>query len=277
MDYIVFDIETIPETETAHLWTPKDEKEFPPLHVHKIQTIGYCVIGANSIVKKLHSAQLRSKADLSDEDSSVLAKASEYITMYDNERDLLFDFLQQIIFSNREYDVCFVSQHGTKFDMAVLLTRMFSYSIRTDWYYGYKGNKFINPESTVNRPRHIDIKHEFADGMFKGHSLDHMAQLAGLVGKGEVDGSKTYDLYKEGKDLTVAEYCLTDVLKTAFVFLKHCLISANADSANADWEAVSQAMSNLKHVTNEAATLLKAVDNLCKHSDWNKYNPNWRP
>lgn len=274
MRYIVFDIETAPLTETAYLWTPKDEKEFPPIDVHKIVTIGWMVIDIKAKPEvSMHAVHLSNGAEYNDIDSSILAKATDYITMYGREFDLVLKFVQDIIINRQvtqttmEFDnFCFVSQHGTKFDLAVILSRCFSHSIRTDWYYGYYPDKFTNPESKIKRPLHIDIKHEFADGMFKGHSLDNMSQMAGLTGKGEVDGSKVFDMYNAGRHLDIAQYCLTDVTKTALVFLRHCLLS----SCNDSWSYINLAMDEVR-LAIQKASILPAMTRLEEQTDWKKY------
>jgi len=283
MRFIVFDIETIPQTETAHLWKPKEENEFPPIHVHKIQTIGYVLIDFEMPeMVQMHVAQLYDGDNaMTDEQSAALNKAKDYITLFSDEKDILIHFVRDLIAQSKEdRNICLVSQHGTKFDIPVILTRCFSYSIRTDWYYGYITNKFKNPESKINRPLHVDIKHEFADGMFKGHSLEHMGVLAGLTGKDEVDGSKTNDLYNSGQFFKIAEYCLTDVIKTAFIFLKHCSlampVSNNIDEANASWVEINMAMAKLEELLKIASSVLPAIKNLRDNTNWNKYNPHWK-
>ena len=280
MRYIVFDIETIPQTETAHLWKPKEENEFPPLHVHKIQTIGYVLIDFETNEVSMHAAQLYNQDHaITDEESVLLNKAKDYITLYSDEKDILIHLVRDIIArSKQDGTICFVSQHGTKFDIPVILTRCFSYSIRTDWYYGYITDKFKTPQAKINRPFHVDIKHEFADGMFKGHSLEQMGILAGLTGKDEVDGSKTNDLYQQGQFFKIAEYCLTDVIKIAFIFLKHCSLAMPVSKDGADnlWAEVNTAMRRLEELIKSASPVLPAVKNLSDNTNWTKYNPRWK-
>ena len=45
-------------------------------------------------------------------------------------------------------------------------------------------------------------------------SLDNLCKFFGFEGKGDIDGSQVYPMYKEGKIEEIAEYCRQDVIKT---------------------------------------------------------------
>jgi predicted PolB exonuclease-like 3'-5' exonuclease len=51
-------------------------------------------------------------------------------------------------------------------------------------------------------------------------SLDALAQLVGMPGKMGVDGSKVQSMHEQGKHAEIRDYCLHDVVQTAFVFLR---------------------------------------------------------
>lgn len=51
-------------------------------------------------------------------------------------------------------------------------------------------------------------------------SLDKLAKALGLEGKGEIDGSMVWPMYREGRIAEIAEYCKADVELTYQVFKK---------------------------------------------------------
>lgn len=69
---------------------------------------------------------------------------------------------------------------------------------------------------------HIDLSDFFTNsGCFRFvGGLDVLAQMLGRSGKQSMDGSKVYDLYKQGKTKQIVQYCLKDVMDTYAVFLR---------------------------------------------------------
>jgi predicted PolB exonuclease-like 3'-5' exonuclease len=50
--------------------------------------------------------------------------------------------------------------------------------------------------------------------------LDKIARALGLEGKGDVDGSDVYQMWKDGKFTEIADYCKSDVAMTREVYKK---------------------------------------------------------
>ncbi len=50
--------------------------------------------------------------------------------------------------------------------------------------------------------------------------LNDIAKLCGFPGKLETDGSAVLELYREGKQQAIRDYCETDVLNTYLVYLR---------------------------------------------------------
>lgn len=65
----------------------------------------------------------------------------------------------------------------------------------------------------------FDTMTEFA-GVGNRISLDKLAKALGLEGKGEIDGSMVWPMYREGRIAEIAEYCKADVELTFQVFQK---------------------------------------------------------
>ena len=192
------------------------KEEFPPLHVHKICCIGYCILRYSNFVPA--------------SDTGKIVSVVEYNTLFDysfqdpnkrNEKDALTAFYQIMNKMNDKFAL--VTWNGRTFDLPVLIYRMFAYGMDTEWYYG---DKEIN-----NRygKRHVDVMEAFCNfGTFGGYgrtSLDSVAKLSGLPGKMDVTGDSVAKMHEAGKYDDIQEYCLTDVLQTALVFLNICRIS----------------------------------------------------
>jgi 3'-5' exonuclease len=130
----------------------------------------------------------------------------------DDERALLVDFAD---FAGREKPAI-VSWNGRGFDLPVLTLRCYKYGIPLEWYdqeyrYRYSDKKNIDL---------FDLMTDFGAVSKKGFKLDKIARLIGLPGKYGVDGSQVKGLFDEGRFGEIEEYCVTDVIQTAFIFIR---------------------------------------------------------
>ena len=77
-------------------------------------------------------------------------------------------------------------------------------------------------------------------------SLDALARLVGMPGKMGVDGSKVQSMHEQGRHAEIRDYCLHDVVQTAFVFLRTELLKGRLDRdayrtrARALWDALGK-------------------------------------
>jgi hypothetical protein len=77
-------------------------------------------------------------------------------------------------------------------------------------------------------------------------SLGALAQLVGMPGKMEVDGSKVQSMFEHGRYAEIRDYCLHDVVQTTFVFLRSELLrgrlsqSDYRERARALWDALEK-------------------------------------
>ena len=218
MNILVFDIETVPDTESGekildlknlsdkdiikameHTQLQKNGSIFQPLHLHKIVTIS--VLYKNN--EKL------SLLSLGDENSK--------------EKDILKKFFSAI----DKYQPQLVSWNGKGFDSPVIHYRSLIHEVSSIKYWDkgeddreFKWNNYLNRY----HERHLDLM-DVLSGYKKPAPLTDIAQLIGAPGKYGIDGSKVTDYYLQNNIKKIRDYCETDVLNTYFVFLRYQLIS----------------------------------------------------
>jgi len=223
MNILVFDIETVPDTEGGaklldlkglskkniikameHTQFQKNGNIFQPLHLHKI--IAISVLYKNN--EKL------SLLSLGEEDSK--------------ESDLLKLFFGII----DKYQPQLVSWNGKGFDSPVMHYRALLHGISSIKYWDkgendrdFKWNNYLNRY----HDRHLDLM-DVLSGFKKPASLTDIAQLIGAPGKYGIDGSKVADYYLENNIKKIREYCETDVLNTYLVYLRYQLLSSSVTS-----------------------------------------------
>ena len=218
MNISVFDIETVPDTESGaklldlndlsqkdiikameHTQFQKNGSMFQPLHLHKIIAI--------SVLYK------------NNEKLSLLSLGEENA----KENELLKLFFGAI----DKYQPQLVSWNGKGFDSPVIHYRALLHGISSIKYWDkgeddrdFKWNNYLNRY----HDRHLDLM-DVLSGFKKPASLTDIAQLIGAPGKYGIDGSKVTDYYLQNDIKKVRDYCETDVLNTYLVYLRYQLIS----------------------------------------------------
>jgi predicted PolB exonuclease-like 3'-5' exonuclease len=125
-----------------------------------------------------------------------------------------------------------VTFHGRGFDLPVLELRSLKLGVPAPrWFAGPR-----RPGSTD----HLDVKELLAaPGSSGAAPLDLYAKLVGLPGKEDVAGEDVGALYAAGALDRIAAYCMTDVVQTFLLLLRHRLLEGSlspdgyADSAEA--------------------------------------------
>jgi len=115
-----------------------------------------------------------------------------------------------------------VDWNGRTFDMPVLALRSFRHAVPLRWYYADKDYRYRYSDD-----KHLDLMDALTDyGAVRnlGFKLDVFAKAVGLPGKYGVDGSMVEGMFLEGKIQDIETYCLTDVIQTGFLFLRHLLL-----------------------------------------------------
>lgn len=220
MPTLIFDIETIPDTEglrtlynlpdtvtsqevaniAFHQRRQHNGSDFLPLHQHRVCAIS-CALreGSQFRVWTLGDAQ---------------ATEAEIIQRF-------FDGIEK-------YTPQIVSWNGGGFDLPVLHYRAMINQIQAPRYWDmgeddkeFKWNNYISRYHM----RHLDLMDVLA--MFNARAnapLDEIAQLCGFPGKLGMDGSKVWGAYLAGEIEAIRNYCETDVANTYLVFLRFQLM-----------------------------------------------------
>lgn len=195
---LVFDLETVPDPELYEAPTHLDEKERPIAPVYAQVPI---VIGMLWLDRKLRFKGLE-----------VLGGDQKA----PNERALLQAFVGVI----EQHEPRLVTYNGRTFDMPVIVLRCLRHGLSLPWYYGegeYRDRR--------SQEGHLDLCDVLSEhGACRRMSLDVAARLAGLPGKGEIDGSQVESLHRAGKLEEIQRYCLSDVVQTGLLLLRFRLL-----------------------------------------------------
>jgi predicted PolB exonuclease-like 3'-5' exonuclease len=217
---LVFDIETIPDTEglrSLHGLGPQLTAseisdmafqlrrqavghDFLPLHVQKVVAIS-CV--------------LRDKNDF-----CVWSLGNPA----DSEAELIRRFFDGI----EKYTPQLVSWNGGGFDLPVLHYRGLIHGLQACRYWEmgdddreFKWNNYLSRYHM----RHLDLMDVLALYQPRANvPLDELAKLMGFPGKLGMDGSQVWSAFQRGDIAAIRNYCETDVVNTYLVFLRFQLM-----------------------------------------------------
>lgn len=219
MTVLVFDIETIPDTESGRklyeldglsdedtaqalfaLRRAKVGNDFLPHYLQKICAISLVI--SNGPKLKVWS--------LGDENS--------------DEKELITRFFAGI----DKHTPTLVSWNGSGFDLPVLHYRALLHCVPAPTYWetgenqqGFRWNNYLSRFHY----RHIDLMDLVAGYQNKAFApLDDISTLLGFPGKMGMSGSKVWEQYSLGKIKSIRDYCETDVLNTYCVYLRFELI-----------------------------------------------------
>lgn len=198
-DYLVLDIETVPDTAR---WTPPDPTTapvaFPPSWAHRVVTIGYLWLD------RAYELQQFGVVPASGESADA------------RERSLLAE-LSRFVGTARPI---LVTYNGRAFDLPVIALRSLCHGVPLGWYYRDR-----NVRARYSQDGHLDLCDWLADhGAARAGSLDAVTRLIGLPGKVGIDGSQVAGLYEAGQQDAIDRYCLTDVAQTALLLLRFRLL-----------------------------------------------------
>ncbi len=222
MNFLVFDIETVPDFELARrvynleglsdadvaeamftLQRGKRGSDFLPHEQHRIVCIS-CVLRARDTFRVW---------SLGDPNSP--------------EHELVERFFDGI----ERFSPCLVSWNGASFDLPVLHYRALKAGVvaRRYWEVGDEDQTFrFNNYIGRFHWRHIDVMDVLSGYQSRARaSLSDMADLLGLPGKLGFSGANVADAYLAGQIVDIRRYCETDVLNTYLVFLRFELMRGN--------------------------------------------------
>jgi len=218
MNILVFDIETIPNTDLGRslynlhdlddddvakvmFFKQRQEKqnEFLPLYLHKVVAI--------SILLK--------KSDDSGDEIEVISLGTDAF----DEKGMVKQFFDGI----KYYKANLISWNGKGFDLPVLFLRAIEHQIQAKYFWqGDQSREFgFNNYSNRYHERHLDVM-----DILSGYqpslrtSLDHFSGLIGMPGKLGIDGSKVWTTFLNGAYDEIRNYCDTDVINTYISYLR---------------------------------------------------------
>lgn len=212
-DSLVLDIETVPDLAR---WHPPEAAPgspapavFPPTWAHRVIVVGYARFdGADRLI------------------SHGVIATPENVTDADGTERSLIEGLTAAIGSGPRRPIL-VTYNGRGFDLPVLALRALCHGVALPWYYRDR-----NVRARHSDDGHLDLCDWLADhGAIRAGSLDALARLVGLPGKGEIDGAHVEPLYRAGDLAAIEAYCVRDVVQTAFLYLRVKLLQGRLDRA----------------------------------------------
>jgi predicted PolB exonuclease-like 3'-5' exonuclease len=209
--FLFFDIETVEDPDRKEDGSPDDAgreaggaaatRSFPPLHRHKIITIGALWLSERYFFKKL----------------GIFSEGKDEVR-------LLRDFNGFV----SEKKPTIVSYNGRRFDLPVILLRSLKHGVSMEWYLRSQEYSRRYPPT-----RHLDLCDILSDhGAATFTSLDNISTLVGLGGKKGMDGAMVQGEYDKGNLAGIQSYCLGDVVMTACVFLRYLLVAGELPPAH---------------------------------------------
>ena len=200
--YLILDIETIPD---ANLPWDAAVDGFPPAPFHQVVALGVLWLDSDYGLRRLGA--FGPEDDQPFDEEKVLVEFASFVG------------------KERPH---FVTYNGRSFDLPVLVNRMMRHGISFPAYYADRNYRY-----RFSDQGHIDLADVLTDyGASRKPSLNALAQLIGLPGKMEVDGSQVSGMYEAGRHRDIRNYCLHDVVQTAFVFLRSELLNGRLDQNN---------------------------------------------
>ena len=219
MRTLVFDIETIPDTDTGrllhdfegvsdkdvatafeHLQHQKTGREFLPHYLHRVVAI-----------------------------SAVLAEGDKLRVWSlgepgSDEKELVEGFFAGI----EQYTPYLVSWNGSGFDLPVLHYRALLHGVNAQRYWETGDeDKSFRWSNYLNRYhwRHTDLMEVLSGYQLRAAApLDACAKMLGFPGKQGVGSANVWEVWQEGRIEEIRNYCEVDSLNTYLVYLRFQLM-----------------------------------------------------
>ncbi len=216
MNYLVFDIETVPDIEglrTLYELSPDmDEEDVADFAFaqQKDKT------GSDFLPHYLHKVVCLSSVVRTEKQLTVFSLFSPK----ESEKEIITRFFKGVERHNPQL----VSWNGGGFDLPVLHYRAMKHSVSAPHYWdlGERNNDFKwNNYLHRYHLRHLDLMDVLACYNGKAFApLDKLSKLLGFPGKLGVDGADVWHYWQKGKADEIRQYCETDVLNTYLLFLR---------------------------------------------------------
>ena len=169
------------------------------------------------------------------------------------EEMLLRDFVR--LFEGR--DIRVVGWNTRGFDLPVIAHRCMGYGIQWPWYYSERRGS--SPRYRYSAECNLDLMDYLCDhGSSRKQSMDSVARLIGLSGKGDVSGGDVAAMWGRGELAEIDKYCGDDVAQTVAIFNRFELLRGKIGID----EYVSRMESWLTLVGGEKSGLVRDIQRL---------------
>lgn len=217
MNILVFDIETIPDTESAkrlyNLDGLSDRDVAEVMFSKRRQETGG---GSDFLRHHLHRIIAVSVVLASPDKLNVWSLGNVDST----EKEIVQRFFEGI----DKYTPVLVSWNGRGFDLPVLHYRALMHAVQAPRYWesgdddqSFRWNNYLSRY----HQRHTDLMDVLSGYEFRSVApLNEIAGMLGLPGKMGMDGSLVWDRFLDGEIEAIRNYCETDVLNTYLVYLR---------------------------------------------------------
>jgi 3'-5' exonuclease len=219
MNTLVFDIETVPDTDLGRRLY--DLHDLSDAHVAQIM---FTKRREESGSEFLSHEQHRIVA------ISVVMRAKDSLRVWSlgDEKSSEKDLIERFFDGLDKFTPDLVSWNGAGFDLPVLHYRSLLHSVTAAryWELGDSDHSFrySNYLSRFHW-RHMDLMDILSGFQGRGRaSLQDIASLLGFPGKMGMHGADVWDAYLQGGLQRIREYCETDVLNTYLIFLRFELL-----------------------------------------------------
>ena len=222
---LVFDIETIPDTESCRNLIGDALDEDADVFAKREAMSQYhldITNGQNSFLRQpFHRVVAISflRADISREggyEYFTLREIRSGGTVSSSEKELVKGFLNYVA-SIKPRIVTF---NGRTFDVPVLKYRAMLHGVQAGYLYK-SGDKWNGYFQRYSVDWHCDLLDYISDfGASARVKMHEVCALLGFPGKYGVDGSNVVELYDSGRLQTIRDYCETDVVNTYLVYLR---------------------------------------------------------
>ncbi len=226
MNTLVFDIETVPDTDLGRRLY--DLKDLSDEHVAQIMfTKRRQETGSEFLSHEQHRIVAISVVMRSRETLRVWSLGDEN----SSEKDLIERFFDGL----EKYTPDLVSWNGAGFDLPVLHYRSLLHAVPAARYWEMGNSdpsfRFSNYLSRFHW-RHMDLMDILSGFQGRGRaSLQDIALLLGFPGKLGMHGAEVWAAYLQGGLARIRDYCETDVLNTYLIYLRFELVRGNLDAA----------------------------------------------
>lgn len=218
--YLVLDIETVADPDLV--WDAAVDG-FPPAPFHQVVALGVLWLDGTHALQRLGA--FGGEEDAPPDELEVLQEFAEFI-------------------GKRQPTM--VTFNGRRFDLPVLANRMLKHGVPFPAYYAGRSG-VADYRYRYSDEGHMDLADLLTDyGASRMPSLTALAQLVGMPGKMDIDGSKVQSMFEHGRHAEIRNYCLHDVVQTTFVFLRSELLRGRLtpteyrQRAQALWDALEQ-------------------------------------